>query len=399
MKLFSNRYVILVVAVLMQMCLGATYSWSVFVGSIKELTGLGQGAVQLPFTVFYIVFPASLLFSGIMVTKLGPRKCAMIGGILFGGGWIMASFGYLNFAFTIMGVGLMSGLGLGFAYLVPLAVGVQRFPNHKGLVSGIALAGFGGGAAIVTQLAGAFLKHGATAFQTLRLFGLAFLVIITLSGSIMTFSGEYHLSKTAALPVKRVAGSGIFWLLFLTLFTGLIAGFTVNTNMTKLYQGSNVQVGVTAVALFAIMNALGRVTWGFLFDRMAAPTAIKMNLLSQAILFLAGPWLLQSAGGFTTFAIIAGFNYGGLLVNHASASARYWGPEHISQVYGWLSAANIPASLAPLFAGYAYDRCGIFTVPRIVSGVTLLVVMGYVHCMLPSADKVSRTCLIEGTES
>jgi len=96
MKLFSNRYVILVVAVLMQMCLGATYSWSVFVGSIKELTGLGQGAVQLPFTVFYIVFPASLLFSGIMVTKLAPRKCAIIGGILFGGGWIMASFGDLT---------------------------------------------------------------------------------------------------------------------------------------------------------------------------------------------------------------------------------------------------------------------------------------------------------------
>jgi OFA family oxalate/formate antiporter-like MFS transporter len=252
----------------------------------------------------------------------------------------------------------------------------------------------------VTQLAGWFQNmHGATAFQTLRFFGIAFLVIITLSGSIMTFSGEYHRSKVAALPVKRVAGSSIFWLLFLTLFTGLIAGFTVNTNMTKLYQGTHLQVGVMAVAFFAIMNALGRVTWGFLFDRMSAPAAIKMNLLSQAILFLAGPWLLKSSSGFIVFAIIAGFNYGGLLVNHASASARYWGPEHISQVYGWLSAANIPASLAPIFAGLVYDRCGNFTWPLIVIGTGLLVVIAFVHRKLPSAENVSRTRLVEGTEN
>jgi OFA family oxalate/formate antiporter-like MFS transporter len=168
--------------------------------------------------------------------------------------------------------------------------------------------------------------------------------------------------------------------------------------MTKLYQGTNLQVGVMAVAFFAIANALGRVTWGFLFDQMSAPAAIKMNLLSQAILFLAGPWLLKSAAGFTVFAIFAGFNYGGLLVNHASASARYWGPEYISQVYGWLSSANIPASLAPIFAGLVYDRYGNFTLPMIVIGVVLLGVIAYVHRTLPSADRVSRTQLVEGSE-
>src|ERR1039458_4581912 len=107
----------------MQMCLGATYSWSVYVKPLKQLTGLSQGLIQLPFSVFYFVFPATILASGsFLIPRFGPRRCAVAGGLVFGGGWLAASLGASHFAFTVTGIGVLGGLGAGLAYLVPITV-------------------------------------------------------------------------------------------------------------------------------------------------------------------------------------------------------------------------------------------------------------------------------------
>lgn len=84
-----KRYLILLSALLMQMCLGAIYSWSVYVHPIKSLTGMLQSTVQLPFSLFYFAFPATMMVTGGLLHRLGPRVCAVIGGILFGedGSW------------------------------------------------------------------------------------------------------------------------------------------------------------------------------------------------------------------------------------------------------------------------------------------------------------------------
>lgn len=139
------RYLILVCAVLMQVCLGATYSWSVYVQPLKTLTGLAQGPVQIPFTVFYFVFPLTMMVAGGFLPRIGPRRSAMAGGLLFGGGWLLAGLGSHSFIFTVMGIGALAGVGAGMAYIVPIAVCIRWFPKSKGLVTGIAVAGFGGG--------------------------------------------------------------------------------------------------------------------------------------------------------------------------------------------------------------------------------------------------------------
>ena len=125
----------------MQMCLGATYAWSVFVLPLKQTTGILQGTAQLPFSLFYFAFPATMIVTGTLLPRIGPRRCAMIGGLLFGGGWMLAALGNLHFTFTILGIGLMAGIGVGCAYIVPIATCVRWFPRHKGLVTGVAVAG------------------------------------------------------------------------------------------------------------------------------------------------------------------------------------------------------------------------------------------------------------------
>jgi OFA family oxalate/formate antiporter-like MFS transporter len=371
----KNRYVILVAAVLMQMCLGATYAWSVFVGPLKTATGLDLGQVQYPFAIFYIVFPLTMLIAGVLVNKFSTRITATIGGLLFGGGWLLASMGKDHFLLTVLGIGVLGGVGVGFTYLIPIAVGVRWFPNHKGLVSGISMAGFGGGAAIIGQIAGRYMAHySATPFDTFKLLGFAFLIIVTLGGTLMISPpSSSDTPRHEPLHWKTVIGRKLFWIFYLTLFAGIAAGFIINTNLTKLYRGPNLSVVLAAVSIFAIANAAGRISWGFIFDRVEAKTAICTNAILQSLLLFAHVWLLATPTGFLIFAFLIGFNYGGMLVIHASSSARYWGLVHVAQVYGWLSSANILASQVPVLAGKVYEKTGSFTLPILIAAIVLFI--------------------------
>jgi OFA family oxalate/formate antiporter-like MFS transporter len=359
------RYLILVSAVIMQMCLGATYSWSVYVQPLRDITGLAQGPVQGPFTVFYFVFPFTMMLAGGWLPRIGPRISAMAGGLLFGGGWILAGLGSHHFFFTILGIGGLAGIGAGMAYIVPIAVCIRWFPKSKGLVTGIAVAGFGGGAALVSQ-AGGFLitRLGYTPFQTFFVFGILFLCLVGVAGSVMRFpASETKPRSRSMLRPGQVLGHANFKLLYLAMFMGLAAGFAVNANLKEIFHntGDTAQIGITAVSLFALANAAGRVIWGMIFDRISAASAIQANLICQALVLAATPLLAASVPGFWAFALFTGFNYGGVLVIYVSSAARSWGSEHVSRVYGWLFTANIPAALSPILAGFMFDRFHDFT--------------------------------------
>ncbi len=368
-----KRYLILLSAVVMQMCLGATYSWSVYVKPIKGITGLLQGSVQLPFSVFYFVFPLTMFFTGTLLTRVGPRICAAAGGLLFGSGWLLASLGGKSFFFTVAGIGILGGVGAGLAYIVPIATCIQWFPDRKGLVTGIAVAGFGGGAALVSQIGGALMATGGLSpFAVFALLGGAFLVLVTGFGFFMENNPALTRKHTEPLSLSSVTADPRFRILYIAMFTGLTAGFAVNANIKELTAGVDVEAGIAAVSLFAVANALGRVAWGMIFDRSPASFAVKTNLLCQALLLLVSCWVLRGKTGLYLFSFIAGFNYGGVLVLYVSSAAGIWGSERVGQVYAWLFSANIPAAVSPIAAGYGYDLTGSFTLPLAVIGVLMV---------------------------
>ena len=351
----------------MQLCLGATYSWSVFVEPIKGITGLMQGTVQLPFSVFYFAFPAVMVVSGTLLPKFGPRKCAVFGGIVFGAGWLTATLGKIHFSYTVLGVGLMGGFGVGFAYIVPIATLIKWFPKQKGLVTGVAVAGFGGGAALVSKFSGYLLTvSGMAPFDVFGIFGCIFFVLVVIAGSSMVNPPDINMKKNSSMKLKDFMGKGLFWILYFAMFSGLSAGFTVNANLKELYKGVTAEAGITAVALFAVANALGRISWGLFFDRVKSATAVRTNLLFQAAVLFASTLILTSDKGLYLFAILTGFNYGGILVVYASTIARKWGSDRVGQVYGWLFSANIPAAVSPIIAGYYFDMNGNFTLPLMI---------------------------------
>lgn len=367
------RIMIIIAALLMQLCLGATYSWSVYVQHIKTLLTITQAQAQIPFSVFYFVFPATMMFSGSLVNRVGPRTATFLGGILFGSGWLLSSMGGTNFTLTILGNGIVAGIGAGIAYIVPISTCIKWFPNNKGLVTGVAVAGFGGGAAMVSSIAGYLLKQGNTPFQIFAYLGVLFLILILFAGIFMKNPPDYKLSETVKFKFFDIVTDRRFLILYFAMFTGLAAGFAVNANIKELYRSSSLLTGVSAVSFFAIANAAGRVIWGGIFDRFDSRAMIQINLLSQALLMFLSPLILTSATGLQIFAILAGFNYGGVLVIYAGSVARFWGADKVAAIYGWLFSSNIPGAVAPLFAGYVYDRTGSFTIPLYTIGIIILV--------------------------
>ena len=366
------RIMVILSALLMQLCLGATYSWSVYVQNIKTILGISQAQAQIPFSVFYFIFPLTMIFSGTLVDRFGPRIAAIGGGILFGSGWLLSSLGGTNFTYTILGNGVIAGIGAGIAYIVPIATCIKWFPNNKGLVTGVAVAGFGGGAALVSTVAGYLLKLNLTSFTLFGYFGITFIVLIVFSGFFMRNPPGFTKAATVKFSFKEVLTDKRFIILYFAMFTGLAAGFAINANIKELYKSATLMTGVSAVSFFAIANAIGRVTWGGIFDRFSSRTIIQLNLLSQAALLFASPFVVTSPIGLQIFAAIAGFNYGGVLVVYAGSVARVWGADKVGSIYGWLFSSNIPGAVAPLFAGYFYDMTGSFTIPLYTLGVLIL---------------------------
>ena len=369
-----KRYVILTSAVLMQLCLGALYSWSVYVSPLREISGLTQGITQLPFSVFYFTFPAMTVVTGSwLLPRLGPRSSAILGGILFGSGWLLAGLGEISFILPILGIGLLAGIGAGMAYIIPIGVGMSWFPKNKALVTGVAVAGFGAGAALVSIIGSTLMTElGLSPYQVFLYLGAVFIVLIPLAGTLMDYPAGHQTPQPGRFEIKPLLKDRNFQILYLAMFIGLAAGFSFNANVQEIYTGSPVSAGILAVSLFALANGAGRIIWGWIADHWETANSISANLAFQSLV-LAGVIIVhRSALGFLLLATLAGFNYGGVLVLYAAAAEKNWGTEQLPGIYGWLFSANIPAAIAPVLAGLNFDQTGNFSFPLILlSGLGL----------------------------
>ncbi len=365
-----RRYVILAASVVMQLTLGGVYAWSAFIPPLRDEHGLTGWQAGLIFGTTIATFTVSLFLAGRVLEKVGPRRMGMAGGVIYGLGYLVAGYSTGAWPMVWLGIGLMTGIGIGLGYVCPLTTCVRWFPNQKGLVTGIAVAGFGGGAIVLAELVEWLVGLGWSATAIFRMLGYVLSVIVVLCATVLRFPGP------APEPPPPPRGMALwmnphFLRLVAGMFGGTFGGLLVIGHLKPiaLVAGLSSQAGAYAVGTFAIGNAIGRIGWGLFYDRYG----YRMVTISMGFLAFSLIGLLDSgvAWRFVGASMVAGFGFGACFVVYAADVASHFGPKQVATLYPKIFLFyGLAGILGPLAGGLLYDLTGGYLWP-IITAVTI----------------------------
>src|ERR1700752_4263536 len=368
-----NRWVIAVAGVFMQVALGAVYAWSVFRGPLVKEFGWSISEVTLTFTISIFVLGISAFFGGLWLNRKGPRVVAITGGVLYGLGVFLASFSANKLWWLFLSFGLIGGIGLGFGYIVPVAVLVKWFPDRRGLITGIAVGGFGAGALITAPVATRLIQSVGV-LNTFAYLGIAYLIVTVIAGLFMQNppagwrpSGWTPTASQSSQRALRdfTLGDALrtwqWYALWLLLFLNTFAGISIISQEAPIFQelvGVSAVVAASMVGLASIGNAFGRVFWAWGSDLLSRGETFVVMFLLQIILFWVLPGVAAvSVMTFLTFVVL--MCYGGGFGTMPAFAADYFGSKNVGPIYGlMLTAWGVASAVGPLLIAYMRDTTG-----------------------------------------
>ena len=327
--------------------------------------------------------------------KSSPRMVSSIGGALLGAGYILAGIFGHSFMTQLVFIGLLAGVGTGLAYVVPIAVGVKWFPDKKGLITGLLVAGFGFGATIWVKLAGSWFGgilnttniFGLPGVQSVFfIYGAVFTTLVLLGSIVMINPPEGYVPQQwtpphpaiGENPIGRVEFTAMemlkttqFYRLWITFVCSALAGlmviyairlFGIDALESRGIANAGTIAG-TSMAWYAIFNGLGRIIWGSISDIMGRRNTIIVMTILQCLVMLSiyhGFIMLGSSAGLIIASSIIGFNFGGNFALFPAVTADFFGNKNVGSNYGWMfTAYGIAGILGPQIAGYYKElhRC------------------------------------------
>ena len=351
----QNRWLIAAAAVVMQICLGAAYGWSVFVQPLVTMTGWTLTQVSLNFTLAIAFLGVGTIIGGLWQDRSGPRPVATVAGVVYGVSYLLA--GYFASAQSLAGLyfsyGLLGGIGMGMGYITPVATITKWFPDRRGLMTGVAVAGYGAGALIMSPFAArSIVARGVPA--TFEILGVVYLILVvaaaqfycnppvgwrpagwTPTGSVAKAATTYDFTVGQAMRTVQ------FWMLWLMLFVNVSAGIMIISQASPMAQQLVHMTPVAAagmVGLISIFNGAGRVFWAWVSDYIGRARVYLLLYLVQAVIFFMLPSLTNLTLFSAAFAVI-GLCYGGGFGTMPSFTADFFGARFMGGIYGWILLA------------------------------------------------------------
>ncbi|HKB09381.1 MAG TPA: OFA family MFS transporter [Vicinamibacterales bacterium] len=351
----KNRWIIALAAVVMQICLGAAYGWSVFVAPLVATTGWTLTQVSLNFTLAIAFLGVGTIIGGLWQDRAGPRPVATVAGIVYGVSYLLA--GYFAAQHSLAGMyvsyGGLGGIGMGMGYITPVATITKWFPDRRGLMTGVAVAGYGAGALIMSPFAArSIVARGVPA--TFEILGAVYMILVVLAaqfyanppagwrpagwqptGSVAKAASTYDFSVAEAMRTLP------FWLLWAMLFLNVSAGIMIISQASPMAQQLAHMTPVAAagvVGLISIFNGAGRVFWAWVSDYLGRARVYFLLYAIQAVIF----FVLPSVTNVTLFsaALAAiGLCYGGGFGTMPSFTADFFGSKFMGGIYGWILLA------------------------------------------------------------
>jgi OFA family oxalate/formate antiporter-like MFS transporter len=406
-----NRWLVVVGGILIQLCLGAIYAWSVFTPSLKD-SGWTVQQTQYVFSAGLASFAIVMVLAGaFLMPKLGPRKLAILGGVVLGLGYLLGGLvGGTDVTRLVVFIGLIGGGGIGLGYVVPIAVGMRWFPDKKGLITGLAVAGFGFGAMLWVKLGGAWGNLIATygLSQTFTVYGILFGVLVSVGGIWMVYPPEgWKPAGWTAPPPKAgqvaegtnyVAGQMLktpqFFMIFLTFVFSAGAGL-MTIGLMKLFPKEALQAagqtpeqasaiaGTAMAVFFSLANGFGRIAWGTMSDKLGRKLSVIIMCATQGVFVIAFTKMAGTPGLLYLGATLIGFNFGGNFALFPTITADTFGAKNIAQLYPFVFLAyGVGGIGGPILGGRLGDM-GDFPKAFLICGVLCLVAAAITACVKP----------------
>src|SRR6202051_34251 len=380
-----NRWAIAAAGIFLQIALGAVYSWSVFRTPLAKQFGWSISEVTLTFTISIFVLGVAAFFGGLWLNRKGPRIVALTGGFLYAAGVFLASFSDHRLWWLYLTYGVIGGTGVGFSYIVPVAVLVKWFPDRRGLITGIAVGGFGAGALITAPVATRLIQSVGV-LSTFAYLGVAYLIVTMISGSFMQNPPDgwkpQGWSPTASQTSQRAGHDFLlsealktwqWYALWLLLFLNTCAGISIISQEAPIFQeltGASAIVAAGMVGLASIGNAVGRVFWAWVSDSITRRATFAVMFVIQVLLF----WFLPNIAAVSLMTIVTFvvlMCYGGGFGTMPAFAADYFGPKNVGPIYGlMLTAWGFASAFGPLFIAYMRETTGSYSgALRVIAGV------------------------------
>jgi len=350
----TNRWLMVAAALVLQLCLGVLYAWSVFRAPLMKQFGWTVKEAGYPLMASFFFFAVGMIVAGRWQDKAGPKKVAIFGGVLLAAGCFLAgaigqSVGGMVFAYGILG-----GLGVGFAYVTPIATCIKWFPDMRGTITGLAVFGFGAGTLVFGPLINKLVGSMGLA-STFYVVGAIMLICVCGAGSMFKAppagykpAGWNPPAAAAAAVTKsdwtpnEIIGNGQFYVLWLIYFFGAAAGLMIIGQAVPIgLEVAKLDKAVAAGGLgtMALLNGLGRLVHGSISDKLGRKNTVILCNAEYLVAFLL---LLPNADTFTKWLVgicIVGFAYGGYLAIMPSITADYFGTKSLGANYGYLFTA------------------------------------------------------------
>jgi len=382
-NLDKERWWIAIAAIIIQLCLGTIYAWSIIKNELVGNQGWEEVSTSLTFMISLGVTGFSAALGGKLVDQKGPRFVGTMGGILFGSGTMIGGLGIHLHSLLILylGYGLIAGLGNGFAYVTPIATLIRWFPDKRGLVTGLAVMGFGAGSFFIGLIAPAFIFNLGVA-NTFYIWGFSFLILIVLSAQLLInpprhwLPSNYLVSTGDHCPVYytfyQAMKASQWWLLWGILFLNVTVGMGFISQLSSIARDvynplylanlsaqevviAKDSAGAFVVAIAAIFNGLGRLFWSWLSDIFGRKQIFSTMFLSQGVLCLIVPHV----SNYYVFLVIACYLLsclGGGFATMPAFAADTFGSLHIGRIYGtMLTAWGTAGIIGPFIFSWIKD--------------------------------------------
>ncbi len=378
------RTVIALVCTTLQLCFGTVYAWSFFQTMLVRQAGWTFSQTAWAFSITIFTLGVSAAWAGQVLPRFGPRKLAVIGSVLFSGGYVIAA-GALTLDMLplfYLGYGVIGGAGIGLGYVTPVATVAKWFPERKGLVTGIVVMGFGVGAFLLSKGLAPVLvvRTGEDLSQVFLWLGIIFACLLipcslllsdppapaTLQTVVAGPSGAAPVSDEST-AVRTYLGSQQFVFMWIVFFFNIAAGITVISFQSELLQevwglsdpslepATLAGYGATLIAISSLCNGVGRLLWGLLSDRLGRVRVFRILLASQMVVFgilmtETNPWVFSA---LVCYVLLC---FGGGFATMPPFVLDVFGSKKMSSIYGAVLTAWAAAGIfGPVYLGYLKD--------------------------------------------